>query len=877
MTNKIPRTIYRKDYQPPAYEVESLDLHFELDETKTVVTATQKLRRIHKENRLLALNGEELELISLKIDGVDLPDNKYEVTDELLTLTDLPDRFTLEIKTQINPEDNTALDGLYLSNGNFCTQCEAEGFRRITYYQDRPDVMTLFTTTITGDKDKYPVLLSNGNLVDSGDLDNDRHFAKWVDPFKKPCYLFALVSGNLQYVEDRFITMSGRDVTLRIYVQSHNIDKCGHAMASLKRAMKWDEEVYGREYDLDIYMIVAVDDFNMGAMENKGLNVFNSKYILAGPETATDMDYALIEGVVAHEYFHNWSGNRVTCRDWFQLSLKEGFTVFRDQSFSADMFSRAVKRIEVVNMLRSAQFIEDGGPMSHPVRPDSYQEINNFYTLTVYEKGAEVVRMIHTLVGAAGFRKGSDLYFERFDGQAVTCDDFIKAMEDANNADLTQFKLWYSQSGTPEVNIETTYNPERKTYSVNFNQTCPPTPGQYHKKPFHIPVSIGLLNSEGGAMDLKQEGETVTDDGSLVLNLKEAGQTFVFNNIDQEPVPSFFRRFSAPVKINYDYSDKDLAFLMAHDDDEFNRWDGGQRLAVRLIAKMINESDEEGFEETLRLYSDSFGKLLHNTDSDKNLIAEALLLPEEGYLSGFFNPVDPIAIHQSRRGLMKRLAIIHQNDLWDIYQNLAQADYKTDSTSIGKRSLRNLCLNYLVTLETGKVIEAAYYQFENSNNMTDVTAALGSLSHIDCPEREEALAAFYEKWKEDVLVVDKWLSLQALSGLPNTLDHVKDLQKHEAFNIKNPNKVRSLIGAFCQGNPAGFHQTGGEGYRFLSQNILILDKLNPQIAARLLTPLIQWHRYDETRQAQMKEQLQHILNEKTLSKNVYEIAEKGLA
>ncbi|MFV1976509.1 MAG: aminopeptidase N, partial [Candidatus Scalindua sp.] len=466
MSNRTVKTIYRKDYQPPAYEVESLDLHFDLDETKTVVTATQVLKRSYKENRPLVLNGAELSLLSIKVNGVDLHDNQYEVSEELLTISDLPARFTLETQTRINPKENTTLDGLYLSSGNFFTQCEAEGFRRITYYTDRPDVMTLFTTTIAGDKKRYPVLLSNGNLIDNGDLKNGRHFAKWKDPFKKPCHLFALVAGNLQHIEDRFTTMSGRIVTLRIFVEPHNIDKCDHAMASLKRAMKWDEEVYGREYDLDIYMIVAVDDFNMGAMENKGLNIFNSKYILAKPETATDVDYAQIEGVVAHEYFHNWSGNRVSCRDWFQLSLKEGFTVFRDQSFSADMFSHAVTRIEDVNMLRSAQFIEDGGPMSHPVRPDSYQEINNFYTLTVYQKGAEVVRMIHTILRAAGFRKGTDLYFERHDGQAVTCDDFVKAMEDANNIDLTQFKRWYSQSGTAEVNIKTTYDSETKTYTV---------------------------------------------------------------------------------------------------------------------------------------------------------------------------------------------------------------------------------------------------------------------------------------------------------------------------------------------------------------------------------------------------------------------------
>ncbi len=872
MSESAPKTIYLKDYRSPAYEVVSLDLHFDLDETKTVVTATQRLKQLRAEP--LRLDGEALTLLSLKLDGKTLASGDYEVDEGGVTIHQLPPTCVLEIKTEINPQTNTTLDGLYLSSGNFCTQCEAEGFRRMTYYQDRPDVMTLFTTTLEADKQRYPVLLSNGNRVDGGDLDDGRHWARWEDPYKKPCYLFALVAGDLQFVEDRFTTMSGREVVLRIYVEAHNIDKCDHAMASLKRAMRWDEEVYGREYDLDIYMIVAVDDFNMGAMENKGLNVFNSKFILARPDTATDTDYAQIEGVVAHEYFHNWSGNRVTCRDWFQLSLKEGFTVFRDQCFSADMFSHAAKRIEDVNMLRSAQFIEDGGPMSHPVRPDSYVEINNFYTLTVYEKGAEVVRMIHTLVGAEGFRKGSDLYFERHDGQAVTCDDFIKAMEDANQIDLTQFKRWYSQAGTPEVAIETRYDEADRRYRVTFNQRCPATPGQSVKAPYHIPVAMGLLNGEGGPVPLTLEGETTEGPVHRVVALTEASQTFTFVDVDAEPTPSFFRHFSAPVKIDYDYSDSALAFLMAHDDDEFNRWDAGQRLAIRLLTQQVmGEPDAT----TLMHFSTAFGQLLGNTELDHNLIAEALRLPKESYLSEFFAPADPVAIHRARRQLMKILARSHLAALQTLYEKLAQDDYRIDAAAIGKRALRNVCLAYLITLETEEVVAQAYQQVESAHNMTDVMAALACLVSVDCPEQDRALSAFYQKWKGEPLVVDKWLVLQATSPLPGTLARVKQLQTHEAFSIKNPNKVRSLIGAFCAGNPAQFHQVDGEGYRFLADSVLTLDTLNPQIAARLLSPLIQWRRYDETRQAQMKTQLERILATETLSKNVYEIAAKGLA
>ncbi len=869
--SKKPKTIYLKDYRPPAYEVEALDLHFDLHERATVVTATQRLRRLRPEP--LRLDGEELELLSIELDGEPLREGDYRLDDEGLTLDTPPERFTLKIRTRIDPEANTTLDGLYLSSGNFCTQCEAEGFRRITYYQDRPDVMTLFTTTLVADRERYPVLLSNGNLVEQGELEGGRHYARWEDPFKKPCYLFALVAGNLEHVEDEFVTMSGRRVTLRIYTEAHNIDKCDHAMASLKRAMKWDEEVYGREYDLDIYMIVAVDDFNMGAMENKGLNIFNSKFILARPETATDTDYAHIEGVVAHEYFHNWSGNRVTCRDWFQLSLKEGFTVFRDQCFSADMFSHAVKRIEDVNLLRSVQFAEDAGPMAHPVRPESYVEINNFYTVTVYEKGAEVVRMIHTLTGPEGFRKGSDLYFERHDGQAVTCDDFVKAMEDANAIDLTQFKRWYSQAGTPQVSITTEYDADAGRYAITFRQHCPPTPGQPEKAPFHIPVALGLLDRHGRPMPLTLEGEEGPGPDHRVLDFTEREQRFVFTGITEAPVPSLFRHFSAPVKVEYDYGDEELAFLMAHDGDQFNRWDAGQRLAIRLIRARVAGAAHD---ELLALYSEAFGRLLHDEATDPNLLAEALRLPRESYLAEFFEPADPVAIHAARRGLMESLARAHEGELWLLLERLEQPRYRFDAEAIGKRALRNTALGYLAALESEEVVERAWGQFRHADNMTDVMAAMAVLVDIDTPRRQQALDLFYEKWRGEPLVVDKWLTLQATSRLPGTLERVRALKAHEAFNMKNPNKVRALIGAFCSGNPAQFHQPDGAGYRFLADNVLELDPVNPQIAARLLTPLIQWRRYDEARQRLMRAELERIVATEGLSKNSYEIASKAL-
>ncbi|WP_455206151.1 aminopeptidase N [Kaarinaea lacus] len=877
---EAPITIRLEDYKPTDYEVESIQLDFDLHEETTRVRSALSLQRRQGVDAKapLVLHGEKLTLISVAIDGETLVTDSYSVDEETLTIASVPEFFILEVETEINPAGNTELSGLYTSGGNFCTQCEAEGFRRITYMYDRPDVMAKYTTYIVANKFKYPELLSNGNLIDSGELDNDKHFAKWEDPHPKPTYLFALVAGDLARIEDKFTTMSGREVDLHIYVQHHNKDKCGYAMRSLKKAMKWDEEVYGLEYDLDIYMIVAVDDFNMGAMENKGLNVFNSKYVLAKPETATDSDFEGIEGVIGHEYFHNWSGNRVTCRDWFQLSLKEGFTVFRDQEFSADMTSRGVKRIAEVNILRTHQFREDASPMAHPVRPDSYVEINNFYTVTVYNKGAEVVRMLHHLLGAEQFRKGTDLYFERHDGQAVTTDDFVKALEDANQEDFSQFKLWYSQAGTPQLHVQRQYNEADKTYELTVTQTCPPTPGQPDKQPFHIPLAMGLLDSEGHDMPLQLQGETEALQGTRVLELREAEQTFTFINVVEKPVPSLLRGFSAPVKLELDLSEEELCFLMAHDSDDFNRWEAGQRLAINILLRLIDDYNQGNDLVLSEAFIKAIDKILNNKDLDKALAAQAIGLPAESYIAEFVQPIEPVVIHKVRRFMRKTLATELKDSFLNVYEeNTDDGPFQIDQIAIGKRSIKNTCLGYLMELEDDAIVERCLQQYENSTNMTDEISALAFLANSDNEQRHDALARFYHKWKQDALVIDKWLSIQATSRLPNTLNAVKALTQHEAFSIKNPNKVRALIGAFAHGNSVNFHHVSGTGYEFVADYVIELNKLNPQIASRLVTIFTMWRKYDEDRQALMKQQLERIAAEKELSKDVYEIVTKSLA
>ena len=880
MSESKPKTIYLKDYRPPDYRIETVNLQFDLDETRTSVKSLLIITSSHDRSggaRPLVLDGRGLTLKAVALDGRSLGPGDYRVDPESLTIPFVPEQFTLEIDTEINPRENTSLSGLYMSGSGFYTQCEAEGFRRITYYLDRPDVPARFFTTIVADRKKFPVLLSNGNLIDSGVLKDGKHVAKWHDPFPKPAYLFALVAGDLARIEDRFTTMSGRQVDLHIHVQHHNRDKCAHAMESLKKAMKWDEDVYGREYDLDLFMIVATDDFNMGAMENKGLNIFNSKYVLAKSQTATDGDFQGIMGVVAHEYFHNWSGDRVTCRDWFQLSLKEGFTVFRDQHFMEDMTSRGVQRIGEVNVLRTHQFREDSGPMAHPVRPESYVEINNFYTLTVYNKGAEVIRMMRTLLGPEGFRKGTDLYFSRHDGQAVTTDDFVKAMEDANNVDLAQFKLWYSQAGTPELHVARSYDRAARTYTLTIKQTCPATPGQPEKRPFHIPVAVGLLNRDGRDLALKLMGDPQAVAGTEVLQIKNTQESFTFTDIPHEPVPSFLRGFSAPIKVRLDLSDDERLFLMANDSDEFNRWDAGQQLAVKLILALVRDHQEGKPLLLDNMFINAFKKTLESAMPDKAFQAFALTLPAETYLADFMPVIDPEAIHESRRFVQQVLALSLKESLLVVYRaNQDPGPFRVDQEAIARRSLRNTCLAYLMELEDKDVRKLCVEQFLFGGNMTNVMAALVNIANTDCLEQEDALNFFYERWKNDPLVVDKWLAIQATSRLPNTLERVKELTRHPAFNIKNPNKVRALIGAFSA-NPVRFHDPSGEGYAFLADYVLTIDPLNPQIAARLVSAFTLWKRYDEKRKALMKTQLERILKTPKLSKDVYEIASKSLA
>ncbi|CAH9017807.1 aminopeptidase N [Candidatus Nitrosacidococcus sp. I8] len=875
---KINKTVYLKDYCPPDYQIKTVHLSFYLGEEHTKVHTKLSITRSLGKEAPLVLHGEALELLSIQLNGQLLTENSYQINSEFLILHQVSDQFILEIETKIYPQKNTTLSGLYVSEGNFCTQCEAEGFRRITYFLDRPDVMATYTTTIIGNKEKYPVLLSNGNLIDQGDKEHGEHFATWQDPFPKPSYLFALVAGKLSSIQDKFTTLSGREVSLSIYVQPHNIEKCAHAMASLKRAMAWDEQAYGREYDLDNYMIVAVDDFNMGAMENKGLNIFNSKFILANPETATDTDYQYIEGVIGHEYFHNWSGNRITCRDWFQLSLKEGFTVFRDQQFSASQSGAVVKRIEDVNRLRTYQFREDAGPMAHPVRPESYEEINNFYTVTIYEKGAEVVRMLHTLLGETGFRKGTDLYFERHDGQAVTTDDFVKALEDANQANFFQFRLWYSQAGTPELHVQSSYDVDQQIYTLKIKQICPPTPDQPHKKPFHLPLTMGLLDSYGKHIPIELVGENYITEGIRILELKNQEETFVFKNIPTKPIPSLLRGFSTPVKLHFELSDEERCFLLAHDSDPFNRWEAGQQLAVKIILSLTKYYQEEKSLNVPSIFIEAIAKVLENYQTDdQSFIAQLLVLPSEHYLSEFMEVIDPEALYQARTFLRQTLAHSLKDSFNTIYHRLtSEKPYSFNPQEVGRRALCNICLGYLMALDETEIHQHCFQQFKTADNMTDRIAALSYLADTKSTEREAALSMFYDQWKQDSLVMDKWLSIQASAKCDDALEIVKQLTSHSAFKLTNPNKVRALIGAFCQNNLVNFHHPSGDGYKFLGEFIRKLDPLNPQIAARLVSIFSFWKRYDSKRQVLMKDQLEQISHSPNLSKDIQEITLKSL-
>jgi len=887
MRTEQPKMIYLKDYQAPEYLIDETHLTFELFDDHTLVHAQLVMRRNPERGAglpPLVLDGQLLELLSVKLADVDLAPGDYELTPDNLTVHPKSATFTLDTSVKIHPETNTALEGLYKSSGMFCTQCEAEGFRKITYYLDRPDVMSSFTTTVIADKQDFPILLSNGNPVDHGPEGEGRHWITWEDPFKKPAYLFALVAGDLWCIEDTFTTMTERKVTLRIYVEQENIDKCQHAMDSLKKSMRWDEEVYGREYDLDIFMIVAVNDFNMGAMENKGLNIFNSSAVLARAETATDAAHQRVEAIVAHEYFHNWSGNRVTCRDWFQLSLKEGFTVFRDSGFSADMNSATVKRIQDVAYLRTHQFAEDAGPMAHAVRPDSFIEISNFYTLTVYEKGSEVVGMIHTLLGAEGFRKGSDLYFERHDGQAVTCDDFVKAMEDANGVDLTQFKRWYSQAGTPRLAVTESYDAAAKTYSLTFRQSAPTTPGQpgEEKKPFVIPVSLGLLDKQGQEIPLRLQDESSASGTSRVIAVTEAEQTFTFVDIAEQPLPSLLRGFSAPVKLSFPYNRDQLMFLMQHDSDGFNRWDAGQQLSVQVLQELTAQHQKgEALVLDQRLIT-ALGTVLADESLDQAMVAEMLSLPGEAYLTEISEVADVDAIHAAREFARQQLANSLSDALWKRYEANREVSKRTayvaESGHFARRALQNIALSYLMLTGKPDVLAAAIEQFDSADNMTERLTALAVL--VNSPfedEKAKALAVFAENFKDNALVMDQWFSVQAGSTLPGGLERVKALMQHPAFTMKNPNKVRALIGAFAGQNLINFHAADGSGYRFLADLVIELNGFNPQIASRQLAPLTRWRKYDDKRQALMKGELERIRASGQLSPDVYEVVSKSLA
>ena len=878
MRTSQPKTIYLSEYQVPAFLVDHVDLRFELFEDGARVHSTLSVRRnpdARATSEALELNGDSLTLESVHLDGRRLQAGEFDDRGELLVVPSVPDAFELTVVTWIEPQNNTRLEGLYRSSGMFCTQCEAEGFRCITYFPDRPDVMSRYRTRIEADKSAYPILLSNGNDVERGDLDGGRHFVTWEDPFPKPCYLFALVAGDLVEKKDRFTTMSGRDIDLRIYVEPRNAEKTAHAMDSLKRAMRWDEEVYGREYDLDIFMIVAVDDFNMGAMENKGLNIFNSSCVLASPTSETDAAFERIEAIVAHEYFHNWSGNRVTCRDWFQLSLKEGFTVFRDSMFSADMGSPTVKRIEDATLLRTAQFAEDAGPMAHPVRPASYMEISNFYTLTIYEKGAEVVRMIHTLLGPELFRKGSDLYFERHDGQAVTTDDFVRAMEDASGRDLGQFRLWYEQAGTPILTVEDDYDEAGQTYRLTIRQSIPDTPGQTGKKPQHIPFALGLLDTQGQDLPLTLTGESGQGETTRVLELTGEEHVFEFTGIASRPVPSLLRNFSAPVRVNYDWSRDQLMFLMSHDSDGFNRWDAGQRLAVDVIRELAGHAEAEVDDRLI----EASRTLLNDREADQALVAKMLQLPSEAYLIELSDGADVQIIHHARKRVLNVLANALRDDLMACYQRQQPADhYQVTPQDVASRSLRNMALAWLLHIGDEQARDLALEQFRTATNMTDQSGALRAL--VNSPfeqERNQALEDFYQQWHADPQVVEQWFSIQAGSPVAGDLAAVRRLLEHEAFDWKNPNKIRCVVGAFAGQNLAHFHEQDGSGYQFLADTIRRLDNSNPQIAARLCAPLTRWRKFAHVYSEGMRKALESVRDKDGLSRDVYEIVHKSLA
>ncbi len=894
MYRDTPSPTRLQDYQPPEFLIDRVELRFDLDTASTLVSAELEIRRNPAAKRgdgSLRLDGEHLELLSVALDDRALPPVEYRLEDQALIVQRVPDRFRLSTRVRIHPAANTALEGLYVSGDMLCTQCEAEGFRRLTYYLDRPDVMARFSVTLVADAMRFPVLLSNGNPTGQETLTDGRHLARWEDPFPKPSYLFALVAGDLARIEDCFVTMTGREIALHLYVEPQNRNKCDHAMRSLQAAMRWDEEQYGREYDLNLFMIVAVSHFNMGAMENKGLNVFNARYVLASPETATDQDFAGIESVVAHEYFHNWTGNRITCRDWFQLSLKEGFTVFRDQEFSADRGGRAVKRISDVRALRARQFPEDAGPMAHPVRPDSYIEINNFYTSTVYEKGAELVRMQALLLGRKRFRAATDLYFQRHDGQAVTTEDFLCCMEDASDLDLTQFRRWYEQAGTPVLDCSGHWDAEQGSYQLEVRQHTKPTPGQPLKQPLHMPFALGLISADGRELPVRLADEPApAAPGTRVLELREAHHVFTFVGLSEPPVPSLLRGFSAPAKLRFPYSDAQLTQLMATDSDGVARWNAAQQLAERVLLAMVAAPDQQ----VPSSFIAAFACALRQPGADPALLAEVLTLPSESYLGDQMEVVDVEGIHCAREALIAQLARALREDLLGCYQALqgtgsnpelafGRAASEPDLTpaAMGRRALKNLCLGYLMRVPDDYAHTLCQQQFATATTMTDRIAALRGLARLRETAQgalaEQALADFYRQWSRDPLVLDKWFAIQAQVSTPGTLKRVRHLLAHADFSLGNPNRVRSLIGAFASGNPLCFHSADGSGYRMLAEQVGRLDPLNPQLAARLLHPLTQWRRYDDGRQALMRAELKALRTLRDdISPDLFEVLGKAL-
>jgi aminopeptidase N len=825
---KKPAKIYLKDYRPPEFLVDQADLTVDIQSDLTKVTALLHIRKnleVANENTPLIVDKGDYKIDSVIANSMVLLPHEYETGDDYLKLARTPDMFELEITTHLHPEKNTSLEGLYQSGNILCTQCESQGFRKITPFLDRPDVMAIYSCTIIADKKKYPILLSNGNLVKSGDLEGSRHYVRWEDPFKKPSYLFALVAGDLAHIHDQFVTCSGRTVDLKIYSEHENINQCGHAMNSLKQSMQWDEDRFRLEYDLDLYQIVAINDFNAGAMENKGLNIFNSKYVLADPESATDDDFMNVQGVIGHEYFHNWTGNRVTLKNWFQLSLKEGLTVFRDQEFSSDLNSRAVKRISSIRNLRAFQFPEDAGPMTHAVRPDSYIKMDNFYTMTVYEKGAELVRMLHTLIGEPAFQKGMGLYFERFDGKAVTVEDFLDVMQSASGKDLEQFKIWYTQSGTPQVTFRHSYDPSKTELTVTFDQQVAPDRNQDKKVPLHIPVRFGIVD---------KTGKDIAPKSASLLELKQKKEQFTFRDIPEGSLPSIFRQFSAPVKINTDFTDTDLAFLMARDTDDVNRWDAAQTLFFKELTSIVTDIQAQKKPIVSSTFMDAFSLALKQKNPDRAFLAKMLTIPLETEIKDQFKTIDVEAIHQARRFLEQAIAGGLTDALIDLIDQCSHADPKSIAhTDMADRSLKNLCLSYLGSLNTPNMTALVLDHFSKATTMTDEMAAFKILSNIDKETKKQAVDSFYTKWQTDKLVLDKWFSIQAASCLPDTLDMVKKLVGHPDFSMTNPNKVRSLIYMFALYNPINFHRKDGSGYQFIADTIIELDTINHMVAARL--------------------------------------------